>query len=108
LISQKGYSDEELPTEETIRKRLNELGYSLKKVSKTKPKKNSETDDIFENLKEVHDKSKEDETVLRLSLDAKDKVRIGEFARGGASRVETDGTNAQSIYDSVKFENLAE
>jgi transposase len=41
LIKQKGYSDEELPTEETIRKRLNELGYSLKKVSKTKPKKNS-------------------------------------------------------------------
>jgi hypothetical protein len=39
LISQKGYSDEELPTEETIRRRLNELGYSLKKVSKTKPKK---------------------------------------------------------------------
>jgi hypothetical protein len=30
-----------LPTEETIRKRLNELGYSLKKVSKTKPKKKS-------------------------------------------------------------------
>jgi len=41
LISQKGYSDEELPTEETIRKRLGELGYSLQKVTKTKPKKNS-------------------------------------------------------------------
>jgi len=41
LIVQKGYSDEELPTEETIRRRLNELGYSLKKVSKVKPKKNS-------------------------------------------------------------------
>ena len=39
LISQKGYSDEELPTEETIRNRLNELGYSLKKVTKVKPKK---------------------------------------------------------------------
>ncbi len=39
LIAQKGYSDEELPTEETIRKRLNELGYSLKKVTKVKPKK---------------------------------------------------------------------
>ena len=39
LIAQKGYSEEELPTEETIRKRLNELGYSLKKVSKVKPKK---------------------------------------------------------------------
>lgn len=41
LIIQKGYTDEELPTEETIRKRLNELGYSLKKVTKVKPKKNS-------------------------------------------------------------------
>lgn len=41
LIAQKGYSDKELPTEETIRKRLNELGYSLKKVSKVRPKKNS-------------------------------------------------------------------
>ena len=41
LISQKGYTEEELPTEETIRKRLNELGYSLKKVTKTKPKKKS-------------------------------------------------------------------
>jgi len=39
LIIQKGYTDDELPTEETIRKRLNELGYSLKKVSKVKPKK---------------------------------------------------------------------
>ena len=41
LIIQKGYSDKELPTEETIRKRLNELGYSLQKVTKVKPKKNS-------------------------------------------------------------------
>jgi hypothetical protein len=40
LIVQNGYSDEELPTEETIRKRLNELGYSLKKITKVKPKKN--------------------------------------------------------------------
>jgi hypothetical protein len=39
LMTQKGYCDEELPTEETIRKRLNELGYSLKKVTKVKPKK---------------------------------------------------------------------
>ena len=39
LILQKGYSEEEIPTEETIRKRLNELGYSLKKVTKVKPKK---------------------------------------------------------------------
>jgi transposase len=39
LIVQKGYTDEQLPTEETIRTKLNELGYSLKKVAKTQPKK---------------------------------------------------------------------
>ena len=41
LIVQKGYCDAELPTEETIRKRVNALGYSLKKVTKVRPKKNS-------------------------------------------------------------------
>ncbi len=40
LIAQKGYSDDELPTAETITTELNELGYSLKKVAKTQPQKN--------------------------------------------------------------------
>jgi Rhodopirellula transposase DDE domain len=39
LIAQKGYSPEELPTCETLRKRLNELGFFPSKVGKTKPKK---------------------------------------------------------------------
>lgn len=39
LIEQKGYSSEELPTSETIRKRLNELGFFPSKVGKTRPKK---------------------------------------------------------------------
>ena len=39
LIAQKGYTDEQLPTEETIRTKLNKLGYTLKKVAKTQPKK---------------------------------------------------------------------
>ena len=39
LISQKGYTDEELPTEETIATKLNELGYYPKKVAKTQPQK---------------------------------------------------------------------
>jgi len=34
LIRQKGYSDEQLPSAETIRDRLNELGYRLKRVKK--------------------------------------------------------------------------
>jgi hypothetical protein len=41
LIVQKGYSDDELPTAETITTKLNELGYSLKKVAKTQPQKTS-------------------------------------------------------------------
>lgn len=41
LMAQKGYSILELPSRETIRSRLNELGYYPKKVAKVKPKKNS-------------------------------------------------------------------
>ena len=39
LIAQKGYTDEQLPTAETIGTKLNNLGYYLKKVQKTIPKK---------------------------------------------------------------------
>jgi len=40
LILQKGYTEEELPTSDTIEAKLNLLGYSPKKVKKTKPQKN--------------------------------------------------------------------
>ena len=39
LILQKGYTDEQLPTEETIRCKMHDLGYRLRKVLKAKPKK---------------------------------------------------------------------
>ena len=39
LITQKGYSDNELPTEETIRVKLNKLGYHLRSVQKSRPQK---------------------------------------------------------------------
>jgi len=39
LIEQKGYADEELPGEETIRVKINALGYSLRPVRKSQPKK---------------------------------------------------------------------
>lgn len=41
LIESKGYTHEELPSSEWIRQRLNLMGYRLKRVAKTKPKKNS-------------------------------------------------------------------
>lgn len=41
LISQKGYSDAELPTVRTILTKLNQLGYHPTRVAKTKPQKRS-------------------------------------------------------------------
>jgi len=92
LIEQKGYSDEELPTAETIRVKLNELGYRLKSVQKSKPKKKiPETDDIFEQLNKMHAEAAHDETILRISMDAKAAVLIGLFSRNGKSRVIVKG-----------------
>ncbi len=39
LIEKFGYSDDELPTSETIRVKLNDLGYNLKRVAKIQPQK---------------------------------------------------------------------
>lgn len=41
LISQHGYTDEQLPSNEVLRQRINELGYTLKTVKKNQPKKRS-------------------------------------------------------------------
>ena len=39
LLAQKGYTDEELPTAETIGSKLNQLGYYPKTVAKSQPQK---------------------------------------------------------------------
>ena len=41
LITRKGYSDAELPTQQTINAKLNMLGYRLTKVAKSRPQKKS-------------------------------------------------------------------
>jgi hypothetical protein len=41
LIAVKGYTDAELPTQQTINTKLNLLGYSLTKVAKCRPQKGS-------------------------------------------------------------------
>jgi hypothetical protein len=59
-------------------------------VEKAKPvKKIAETDTIFENLNKIHANTEENKDVVRFSIDSKNKVKIGEFARGGKSRVAT-------------------
>jgi len=94
LIEQKGYQNCELPTNQTLNTIVNNLGYLLKIVQKTKPlKKLPETDAIFDNLKKVHDEIAEDDMVVRLSIDTKDKVKIGDFSRGGKSRVKVEAAD---------------
>jgi len=89
LIDQKKYSDEELPCEETIRTKLNDLGYHPKKVKKSQPlKKIAETDAIFEQLKQVNPETDTDETALRLSVDAKGTILLALLSRGGFNRLE--------------------
>ena len=81
LIDEKGYMDDELPCENTIRNILNRMGYQLKRIQKTKPlKKIPETNAIFENVNKVNHQADEDPENLRISIDAKAKVNIGEFS----------------------------
>jgi len=87
LIKDKGYSDQELPCQGTIGNILNRLGYNLKRVLKAKPaKKIKEVDQIFENVWSVNQESDSNPKSLRISIDAKAKLNIGNFSRGGKSR----------------------
>lgn len=87
LIEEKGYTDDELPCEATIGNILNRMGYNLKRVLKAKPKKKSkEVEQIFENVWEANKESDENPKSLRISIDAKAKLHIGNFSKGGKSR----------------------
>ena len=64
---------------------LNRLNYTLKKVRKCLPlKRIAQTDAIFENI--AYHRSAKTSGILRISVDVKDKVRIGELSRKGYHR----------------------
>ncbi len=87
LIREKGYADEELPTERTIADKLNELNFRPQKVAKSEPiKKIPETDAIFEQLHKISPEADETEGVIRLSADAKADIKTGPFPRCGYNR----------------------
>lgn len=87
LIDEKGHTNDELPTDVSIGRILDRLGYNLKRVQKSKPlKKIKEVDEIFENVWAINKQSDENPESLRISIDAKAKVNIGEFSRNGKSR----------------------
>jgi hypothetical protein len=94
LIIQKGYTDAELPGVRTLSTKLNAWGYPLRKVAKSKPqKKIPETDAIFDEVHRINTAADKAEDTLRISLDAKAPVKIGEFSRHGYSRVEVDAAD---------------
>lgn len=95
LIKEKNWKEEDLPAISTLRAMLNRMGYRLRKVQKSKPlKKISETDAIFENTAKLNREADEDPETMRISVDVKDKVKIGELSRGGESRG-AEATKAQ-------------
>jgi hypothetical protein len=80
----KGYSPTELPRERTMRDILNRMNYRLKRIQKGKPlKKTKETDAIFANIAAVRDQARDDPETLEISMDAKAKVALGDYVRGG-------------------------
>jgi len=87
LIEEKGYSNEELPTERTIANKLNELNYRPQKVTKSIPiKKIPETDAIFDQLHKINHDADAAKGVIRMSMDAKADIKIGPFSRCGYNR----------------------
>jgi hypothetical protein len=86
-LLEKGYTDDELPSERTLRDILNRMNYRLKRIQKGKPlKKTEHTDAIFENVKAVRSKAADDPQTLEISVDSKAKVKLGEYSQGGKSQ----------------------
>jgi hypothetical protein len=80
----RGYAEEGLPSERTMRDILNRMNYRLKRIRKGKPlKKTKETDAIFANVKAVQQQVRGDPEALEISMDTKAKVALGEYVRGG-------------------------
>jgi hypothetical protein len=80
----RGYPREELPGERTMRDILNRMNYRLKRIRKGKPlKKTEQTDAIFANVNRVREQVRDEPETLEISMDAKAKVALGEYVRGG-------------------------
>lgn len=87
LIQRYSYTEETCPCKSTLLKLLNDLGYKIQKVKKTKVlNKVPETDKIFENVNETKQfipKSSDD--VVVISIDDKNRKKIGNISDNGYS-----------------------
>jgi hypothetical protein len=84
LRSQKGYGDDRLPSERSMRDVLNRLGYRIKRIQKARPlKKTEDTDAVFDNVQACREQYRDDPETLETSIDTKAKVNEGDYSRGG-------------------------
>ncbi len=98
LKSQKGYTDDRLPKERTMRDILNRMGYRIKRIQKAKPlKKTKDTDAIFANVQAARQESGDDPEALEISIDTKAKVNQGDYSRGGKKPDRLRGEDARGV-----------
>jgi Rhodopirellula transposase DDE domain len=94
----KGYPQERLPSERTMRDILNRMNYRLKRIQKGKPlKKTPQTDAIFANVKQVQELVRTEPDALEISMDAKAKVSLGDYVRGGKNPDGRRGKRSQGV-----------
>lgn len=87
LIEDKNYDPDHIPKERSMRDLLNALGFHPRKVVKSKPlRKIKETDAIFNQVHHVNRQADADPGTVRISIDTKAVVAIGDLSRGGKSR----------------------
>lgn len=92
LLEKKGYREQDLPAERTMRNILNRLNYRLKRIQKGKPlKKVPHTDAIFANVAAAKEEERGAPESLELSMDMKAKVALGDYSRGGKNPDERGG-----------------
>jgi hypothetical protein len=98
LIREKGYREEDLPAERTLRDILNRMNYRLKRIQKGKPlKKVPQTDAIFANVAAVQTEARGDPETLEISMDTKAKVALGDYSRGGKNPDQCGGRSDQRV-----------
>ena len=87
LASTLGIPIHKIPSSRTLQRVMNRNGHSLRRLRKTLPlKKIKETNAIFANVQEAHQRASNDPSILRISIDNKAKVKLGPYDRGGKTR----------------------
>src|SRR5215210_302226 len=98
LKRQKGYNDDRLPKERTLRDILNRMGYRIKRIQKAKPlKKPKDTDTIFANVHAARRESGNGSEALEISIDTKAKVNEGDYSRGGKKQDRLRGGDTRGV-----------